>query len=194
MRKNKFLKIHLQLFAQEEIKDNNSENNQEDVTNEENEKTYTKEDIDKMKKEWLLEVNKNKNNEVKAAIENEKRLSSLSEEDRKKEEQLEKEKSLQEREKLIAFKERLSDIKDELSQRKLPLNFAEYFAMDEVENALEKIKVFEKDFRSAVEEEVNKRIKGVSLKVGDSKVNEDIGSQIAKTKNEKKLVDINPWK
>ena len=115
----------------------------------------------------------------------------LSKEEREKEEQNAKEKALKEREDKLLFKERLSDVKDELLNRKLPISFAKYFVNEDNEQSLKEISEFEQLYRAEIQNEVNSKIKGVTLKTGDSTTN--AGKSMAEQRNAQKQITNNPW-
>lgn len=193
------LPINLQLFAQDDAPNtDNLQNGQNDVkgqnTSEENNepKTYTQKDIEDIKKQQEKEYNKKFEQEVKKRLEEEKRLSTLSKEEREKEDRENKIKELEEREKNLIVKEKISDIKDELIKRKLPVIFASYLVEDTNEKSLYKINEFEKIFVSAVEEKVNSKIQGVNLKAGNSNKN-SLGQDMAKKLNEMNKTKSNLW-
>ena len=205
----RFIKNNLQLFAAdagggsgENISDNAADVQApqgEDVQNAENKesesKTYTDDDIAKIKDDWAKEqekANQEKiNKEVERQLKEQKRLSELSKEEREREEQDAKEKALKEREDKLLFKERLSDVKDELLNRKLPISFAKYFVNEDNEKSLKEISDFEKLFRAEIQNEVNSKIKGVTLKTGDSTTN--AGKSMAEQRNAQKQITNNPW-
>lgn len=209
MEKEKYLPLNLQFFAgeegQEQEQDTNSQNTKEDVQDtqkkeqeegNQDKKTYTEDEIKDLKKTWEEENQKFEEEkikkEVEKALKEQKRLSTLSEEERQKEEQDKKIKDLEEREQNLIFKEKLSDVKDELIKRKLPTTFAEFLVADTIEKTLEKITEFEKNFRNAVQEEVNSRITGVNLKTGYT-TESKFGENMAKKLNSKKDQGLNPW-
>lgn len=130
--------------------------------------------------------------EVKKAVEEEKRLSKLSEEERKKEVQEQKLKDIEKREQALLFKEKLAEVKEDLIKRNLPVTFAEYMICESADKTLQKITEFEKAFKKAVEDEVNKKIKGTSVKAGDS-FEKNIGKQYAELKNTLSNSKTNPW-
>ena len=205
----RFIKNNLQLFAAdagggsgENISDNAADVQApqgEDVQNsghkESESKTYTDDDIAKIKDDWAKEQEKSNqekiNQEVQRQLKEQKRLSELSKEEREKEEQDAKEKALKEREDKLLFKERLSDVQDELLNRKLPISFAKYFVNEDTEQSLKEISEFEQLYRAEIQNEVNSKIKGVTLKTGDSTTN--AGKSMAEQRNAQKQITNNPW-
>ncbi|RXK19087.1 DUF4355 domain-containing protein [Macrococcus sp. DPC7161] len=81
---------------------------------------------------------------VKETLENDKRLSKLSEAERKAEELSQKEKDLERREAEIARTQVKSEVINELSTRKLPTELAEFITLDDNEKALEQINTMNK--------------------------------------------------
>ena len=156
-------------------------------------KTYTEEQVAEMKAAWQKEEDEKRQKEIDDAKKEEKRLSKLSDEERKAEEDAKKLKNLEDREKAVARKEQLSDIREELTKRKLSVDFAEFFITEDPKKSLERIQTFEKNFQSAVEEAVKSKIKGTSIKVGEDTSN-DIGKSIATEKNAVSKPEFNPWK
>ena len=205
----RFIKNNLQLFAAdagggsgENTSDNATDvqaSQGDDVQNSEHKesesKTYTDDDIAKIKDDWAKEQEKTNqekiNQEVQRQLKEQKRLSELSKEEREKEEQDAKEKALKEREDKLLFKERLSDVKDELLNRKLPISFAKYFVNEDNEQSLKEISEFEQLYRAEIQNEVNSKIKGVTLKTGDSSTN--AGKSMAEQRNAQKQITNNPW-
>ena len=194
----------LQLFAEKaeageasevadkaEEKQKTDEGKKEDNV-EDKEKGYTEKDIETIKKDMTEKQQQAIDEAVSDAIKEQKRLSQLSEEERAKEEAGAKERALSEREKAIEFKEKLSEVKDELLERKLPAAFAEYFVSNDSAAALDKIKDFDKNFKIAVQDAVDAKIKGVSMKAGAESSKSD-GKSFAQLKNEQKEIDIDPW-
>ncbi len=197
-------RFDLQLFSDEAYAESTSDTQDESVKegvsgeeskekSEEDEKdNYTKQEVEKLKKEMAKKQKEEVKKAVSEALKEQKRLSELSDEDRKKEEEKTREQLLLEREKAINFKEKLQEVKDVLLERKLPLSFASYFVSEDSSDMFEKIKDFDKNFKQAVQDEVDSKIKGVSMKVGQGSKSSD-GVSIAKFKNEQKDIGINPW-
>ena len=156
-------------------------------------KTYTEEQVAEMKATWQKEEDEKRQKEIDDAKKEEKRLSKLSDEERKAEEDAKKLKNLEDREKAVARKEQLSEIRDELTKRKLPIGFAEFFITEDPKKSLEAIQTFEKTFQAAVEEAVQSKIKGTSIKMGNGG-SDDIGKSIATEKNSVSKPEFNPWK
>lgn len=195
----------LQLFAEnegnEKASDAGTDNADKNVNDDEKEKTefgeekgkgYTEKDLEIIKKDMTLKQKEAIDKAVADALKEQKRLSALSEEERQKEETIAKEKNLSEREKAIEFKEKLAEVKDELLERKLPLVFAELFVSEDSAKALEKIKDFDNSFKKAVQDAVDAKIKGVSMKASVNNLTSD-GKSLAMIKNAEREVTIDPW-
>lgn len=195
----------LQLFAEnegnEKASDTDTDNADKNVNDDEKEKTeldeekgkgYTEKDLEIIKKDMTLKQKEAIDKAVADALKEQKRLSALSEEERQKEETIAKEKNLSEREKAIEFKEKLAEVKDELLERKLPLVFAEFFVSEDSAKALEKIKDFDNSFKKAVQDAVDAKIKGVSMKASVNNLTSD-GKSLAMIKNAEREVTIDPW-
>ncbi|MGP1568556.1 MAG: capsid assembly scaffolding protein Gp46 family protein [Peptoanaerobacter stomatis] len=198
-----FRKINLQLFA--DSGDGAGDTGNEVSTGAEGNKeqhiepkTYTEDEITALKEQWQKEQSQKEkqriDSEVSKQLKEQQRLSKLSDNEREEEEKKAKEKELEDREKAILFKERLSEVKEILIDKKLPLDFAEFFVSDDPTDTLAKIKEFEKTFKIALENEINARIKGSSLtlKTGDTNKVE-FGKEMAQLKNSQKTAGFNPW-
>lgn len=147
-------------------------------------KTFTEKEVEEMKAAWENEK-----------VENE-RLSKLSKEERAAEEQKKKAAELEEREKVLLQKERAADVKDELLKNHIPSAFAGYFTnlSETKEEMTANIKEFGKAFREAVQEEVNKRIQGITMKTGDTGSEKaSAGKGYAEKRNEVARPANNPW-
>lgn len=107
--------------------------------------------LQKKQQEWDSQLQE----KIDSALEEQKRLSKLSEEERKNEELSIKEKKLLEREAEIARKELLSDAKDDLVEKGLPTSFAEVLLGENAEKTLENIN----NFKTAFDEAVNAAVK-----------------------------------
>lgn len=195
----KDFRIDLQLFAEGEGESAAQEPAAKEAETSKDQppaKTYTEEELAKEREK----IEKQREGDIKKAVEEalkeQKRLSKLSEEERRKEEQSAKEQELLKREQAILFKERLSEVRDELHNRKLPSVFAEYFIAEDSKESLEKIKAFEAAFQKAVQEAVDSKIQGVQMRTGGSleATQSSEAAEIAKNKNEQGKGIEDPWK
>lgn len=160
-------------------------------TKEKEEKTYTEQDLEKIRKEEKEKGERALQEAVQNALKEEKRLSKLSQEERQKEEKEKHARELEEREKALLEKEKIADIKEELGTRKLPIAFAKYFVSETSRETLSKIKDFETTFKEAVQGAVDGRLKGTQMRTGDKALGQDIA--VAKERNAKENAVTNPW-
>ena len=167
-----------------ETTETGAENKQLDQEEKNTTKTFTEKEVTEMKAAWENEK-----------VENE-RLSKLSKEERAAEEQKKKAAELEEREKVLLQKERAADVKDELLKNHIPSAFAGYFTnlSETKEEMTANVKEFGKAFREAVQEEVNKRIQGITMKTGDTGSEKaSAGKGYAEKRNEVAIPANNPW-
>lgn len=166
-----------------ETTETGAENKQLDQEEKNTTKTFTEKEVTEMKAAWEKEKAEND------------RLSKLSEEERAAEEQKKKVAELEEREKALLQKERLADVKDELLKNSIPTSFAGYFTnLSETKEEMNaNIKEFSKVFRDAVQEEVNKKIQGVTMKTGSDSEKVSAGKGYAEKRNETAKPANNPW-
>lgn len=94
------------------------------------------------------------------------RLSKLSEEERAKEELEATKKDLDAKEKELNRKEIKLEMVKVLSDHGIPVQFMDYLIADTSESTMDRIKTFEKEFKKAVENGVNERLKGKAPKTG----------------------------
>lgn len=94
------------------------------------------------------------------------RLSKLSEDERAKEEMAATKKDLDAKEKELNRKEIKLEMVKVLSDRGIPVQFMDYLIADTSESTMERIKTFDKEFKKAVENGVNERLKGKAPKTG----------------------------
>lgn len=101
-----------------------------------------------------------------AAKKEQERLSKLSDDERKAAEYEANKKQLEEREKELQRKELKLEMVKVLSDRKLPVEFMDFLVADDNDSTLERIKSFEKQYKKAIENAVNERLKGKAPKAG----------------------------
>lgn len=166
-----------------ETKETGTEDKQTSQEEKNTAKTFTEKEVSEMKAAWEKEKAEND------------RLSKLTEEERAAEEQKKKVAELEEREKALLQKERVADVKDELLKNSLPTSFAGYFTnlSETKEEMTANIKEFGKVFREAVQEEVNKKIQGVTMKTGSDLEKASAGKGYAEKRNETTKPTNNPW-
>lgn len=158
----------------EEVKDTAGAENQQG-------KTYTKEEVEKLLQsesdrrvsealktagvKWQAEL-ESKLEQTRTEAE---RLAKLSAEEKKKEEDKKRAEELARKEHELTMRELQLKAVDELSQKKLPVQFAKLLLGSTAEETLEKISVFEKEFRDAVQEEVEIKLKGRTPQTSEGK-------------------------
>ena len=108
---------------------------------------------------------------VQKALSEDKRLSQLSETDRRAEELTAREKELAEKELNIKRTEIKNDAISELVERKLPKEFVEYLSTDNEEETFNNIKQFDELFKKtlsdSIEDEIDKRFKASGRNLQD---------------------------
>lgn len=121
------------------------------------------------KTNWQKEYEQKIQQERKEA----ERLAKLSEEERQKELDEKYKNELSKREKDIFKKEMKLEAVNILSNKKLPVSFADMVIGESAEDTHERIGVFEKAFKEAVESEVNTRIKGSRPSTGTQEASKE---------------------
>ena len=173
-------KMNLQLLASDEGSEGTDTTEQTEGTDagvETNEKTFTQADIDKIVNERLAREKKKieKANEekfqaqLKAQLEESEKLAKMSEAERlkaqaeKERKQFESERAKFESE-MKAFNEErmLNTTMKTLAEKNLPVEFAQFLKVDNADDIMENISVFEKYFNESLEKMVNERLKGRS--------------------------------
>lgn len=170
------LPLNLQFFADENPDDKSTDDNNNDeqvtLTQEElNKKIESESDkrlakvLAKKQAEWEASLDE----KVEAKLKEDKRLSKLSEADRKEELLSQKEKDLARREAEIARTQVKADVISALSERKLPTQLAEFITLEDNEQALEQIKtlntVIDDIKREAVKEATRQSVPGAGSTV-----------------------------
>jgi len=191
------LPLNLQFFSEDNTNDESTENNTDEQV------TLSKSELAKMieseRDKHAAKVLERKNAEfektieqrVNEALEKDKRLSKLSEAERKAEELSEKEKDLARREAEIARTQVKSDVINELSTRKLPTELAEFITLDDNEKALEQInsmsKLIDEIKREAVKEATRQTPPGTGSTVFGSNKSSD-GKSLADKFRAKRII------
>lgn len=121
---------------------------------------------------------------IKDALENEKRLSKLSEKERKDEELTTREKQIQQRLQVIERKELKADVVSDLSEKGLPSTFADFLLADNAENTLKNINAFKEAYDKAVNETVKQKLRQDPPRTGDSR--KPSGSEVSKAEMARK--------
>lgn len=195
---DKFRKINLQLFADDTGAGGNSQgadtsantvqnNNDGDNQNSNADgiiKTYTQDDIAKLKEDWAKEQESSYQSKLKEdiakAIEEEKRLSKLSKDEKDAEEKqklLSRIESLEKEKELGILKEKALNA---LSEQKLPNSFLNFVIGVDEKATLDNISAIKSAFDSAVQAQVEERLKGKTPVVGNATQIDDIQSEFEK--------------
>ena len=193
-----FRKLNLQLFAADNGAGGNSQgadtsantvqnNNDGDNQNSNvdgNTKTYTEDDIVKLKEDWAKEQESSYQTKLKEditkAIEEEKRLSKLSKDEKDAEEKQKWLSRIESREKekeLGILKEKALNA---LSEQKLPNSFLNFVIGVDEKATLDNISAIKSAFDSAVQAQVEERLKGKTPVVGNATQIDDIQSEFEK--------------
>jgi len=194
----KFRKINLQLFAADTGAGGNSQgadtsaNTGQDSNAGDNQganidggtKTYTEDDITKLKDEWAKEQESSYQSKLKdgieKAIEEEKRLSKLSKDEKDAEEKqklLSRIESLEKEKELGILKEKALNA---LSEQKLPNSFLSFVIGADEKATFDNISAIKSAFDSAVQSQVEERLKGKTPVVGNVTQIDDIQSEFEK--------------
>lgn len=112
--------------------------------------------VARAQKKWEKDYQKR----MEAEKKEQERLSKLSEEERKKAELDAKEKALAKQTKELQAKELKLEMVKVLAERNLPVQFMDYLIDKDNESTLKRITEFEKEFKKAVENAVNEKLKG----------------------------------
>lgn len=203
-------RLNLQFFADDggeggegEDKGNDGDNQNKEPNNDPN-KTYTQEELDKLiqseadkRVSSALETARTKwEKEYQEKLEREKkeaeRLANLSAEEKEKELLEKTKRDIEERERTIKLKELKLDAIDILVEKKLPVKFADMLLKDDAESTMDNIKLFEKEWQEAIDAAVTEKLKGKSPKLGIEDGGNDISS-IASERNKEYKPELNPW-
>lgn len=194
----KFRKINLQLFAADTgaggssqgvdtsantVQNSNDGDNQNSNVDG-NTKTYTQDDIAKLKEDWTKEQESSYQSKLKdgiaKAIEEEKRLSKLSKDEKDAEEKqklLSRIESLEKEKELGILKEKALNA---LSEQKLPNSFLNFVIGADEKTTLDNISAIKSAFDLAVQSQVEERLKGKTPVVGNATQIDDIQSEFEK--------------
>lgn len=197
-----FRKLNLQLFAADDggtggsvqgtntdVSANTGQNdnagNSKESNTGDNEKTYTEDDIAKMKEDWAKEkedsYQSKLKDEIAKAIEEEKRLSKLSKDEKDAEEKqklLSKIETLEKEKELNILKQKALNA---LSEQKLPNSFLSFVIGANEKATMDNITAIKTAFDSAVQSQVEERLKGKTPNISNNtgSKNEDVGVQFA---------------
>ncbi len=129
----------------------------------------TQDELDKMFAERLTRNNKQwekKFEDFKTEQKQAEELAKMNEADRKAKEAEIRENKLLERERAIELKETTLQVSDMLKEKGLPQKMAKYLIQNDAKSTNEKIAEFETEWKSALENAVNERLKGKTLETG----------------------------
>lgn len=115
---------------------------------------------------------------LEAAKKEQARLEKLSDDERQKAELENTRKELAAKEAELKRKEIELEMTKVLEQRGIPIGFMQYFITDDNEATLERIKTFEKAYKSAVENAVNEKLKGRAPAAGGKNIDNGANSKI----------------
>ena len=121
------------------------------------------------KAKWEKEYQKKAAAEKKEA----ERLSKLSEDERKAAELENSRKELEAKEAELKKKELKLEMVKVLAERSIPVQFMDYLIAEDSESTLSRITTFEKEFKKAVEDGVNEKLKGKAPAAGGTRTNTD---------------------
>ena len=192
-----FRKLNLQLFAADtgtvgnsqgaDTSANTVQNNNDGDQNSNadgNTKTYTQDDIAKLKEDWAKEQESSYQSKLKEdiakAIEEEKRLSKLSKDEKDAEEKqklLSRIESLEKEKELGILKEKALNA---LSEQKLPNSFLSFVIGADEKVTFDNISTIKSAFDSAVQSQVEERLKGKTPNISNTGgKSDDIATQFA---------------
>lgn len=112
--------------------------------------------VEEAKEKWKQDYEK----KVAAKKKEAERLAKLSEDERQKAELESTRKALEDREAELSRKELRLEMVKVLADRKLPVSFMDYLLAENSEETMKRIQTFEKQYKKAVEDGVNERLKG----------------------------------
>lgn len=195
----KLLKMNLQTFAdpegtKENTKETDTTKNEEktnvELTEEELRKKIESESdrklqsaLQKKEEEWEIKTQE----AIKNALEEEKRLSKLSEKEQEEERMTKREKELQDRENELKRKELKAEAITDLSNKELPTEFADFLLAEDAEKTLENINSFKKAFDAAVNKAVKEELRQDSPNSGAGTSNKNI-KNIAELAKENRII------
>ncbi|MGP1599175.1 DUF4355 domain-containing protein [Peptoanaerobacter stomatis] len=195
-----FRKLNLQLFGADDggaggnaqstdISANTGQNdgtgNSKESNAVDNAKTYSEEDIEKLKESWAKEQEEGYQtklkDEIAKALEEEKRLSKLSKDEKDAEEKqklLSKIETLEKEKELNILKQKALNA---LSEQKLPNSFLDFIIGVDEKATMGNITAIKTAFDSAVQSQVEERLKGKTPNISNDtgSKNEDVDTQFA---------------
>ena len=138
------------------------ENMNVETTTEEKEKTYSEAELQSITDKRVTEALKT----ARTKFENEKkeaeRLASMTAEERYTEELKKRETALAEREKQVLMLENKNEASKILSEKGISVNLVDLVVAEDAETMKSRIDILEKEFNASIEQEIKKRLAGVT--------------------------------
>jgi hypothetical protein len=151
----------------EEVKTENTNVSEEAAPEE---RVYSSEEVAKMieegKKQAREEAKRNANKEFQRRLDETKKLSKMSDQERLEYELAQREKILDEREREISLLEQKNEATKILNERGLSLSLVDFVVKETAEDTLAAINLLDKEFKKCVKAEVEKRLAGSTPKKG----------------------------
>lgn len=156
-----FYPLKLQLFADDETGTSEVENEDNQGTDKQEEvKTFTQEDIDKIIKGRVAKERKQWEKELAEQKTEAEKLATMSEKDKKAYQEKKRQEDLDAREAAITRRELTAQAKVQLADKGIPTELAEILNLTDADTCKKSIETVEKAFQSAVEKAVEERLKG----------------------------------
>ena len=144
--------------------------NTEVVDTEDTEKTYTSEEVAQMieegKKQAREEAKRNASREFQKKLDETKKLSQMSAQERYEYELTQREQQLAERERELSLLEQTNEASKILNERGISLGLVEFVVHETAEDTLAAINKLDKEFKKAVKDAVERRLAGATPKKG----------------------------
>lgn len=163
MRSRKLLfPLNIQLFTEDDPANDieTIESDQEDDNENQENKTYTKDELDKIIKEKIADERKSWEKELLDQQTEAQKLETMSEKEKKKYKEEKRIKDLDNREAAINRRELTAQAKVQLADKGIPTELADVLNYTDAESCKKSIETVSKAFQSAVEKAVEERIKG----------------------------------
>ena len=128
-------------------------------------KTFTQEEVDKIVAKRLAREKKDIEAKIEAERKEAEELAKLSEAEKQKKLFEKQVREFEETKRAFEAEKLLNETSKQLASRNLPVEFAEMLKADDAESTYENIKLFEEKFNAALERMVNDRLRGVTPKV-----------------------------
>lgn len=156
-----FYPLNLQLFADDETGTSEVENEDNQGTDKQEEvKTFTQEDIDKIIKGRVAKERKQWEKELEEQKTEAEKLATMSEKEKKAYQEKKRQEDLDAREAAITRRELTAQAKVQLADKGIPTELAEILNLTDADTCKKSIETVEKAFQSAVEKAVEERLKG----------------------------------